>query len=63
MAQRDPERYAQGDDGLIVEKVGTWAVDKLKIVADYVYASGGARSHCSRPGTAYIDVFPGPDAP
>ena len=55
MAQRDAERYAQGDDGLIVEKVGT-----IKIVTDYVYASGGARSHYSRPGTAYIDVFSGP---
>ena len=39
MAQRDPERYTQGDDGLIAEKVGSWAVDKLKIVTDYVYAS------------------------
>jgi hypothetical protein len=44
MAQRDPER-SLGDDGLIVEKVRSWAVDKLKIVTDYVYASGGARSH------------------
>jgi hypothetical protein len=43
MAQRDPERYTQGDDGLIVEKVGSWAVEKLEIVTDYVYASGGAR--------------------
>ena len=43
MGQRDAERYAQGDDGLIVEKVGSWAVDKLKIVTDYVYASGGRR--------------------
>jgi three-Cys-motif partner protein len=60
MAQRDPDRYTQGDDGLIVEKVGSWAVDKLKIVTDYVYASGGARSHYARPGTAYIDVFCGP---
>jgi len=36
MAQRDPERSTQGDDGLIAEKVGSWAVDKLKIVTDYV---------------------------
>jgi hypothetical protein len=43
MAQRDPERSLS--DGLIVEKVRSWAVDKLKIVTDYVYASGGARSH------------------
>jgi three-Cys-motif partner protein len=60
MAQRDPERYTQGDDGLIVEKVGSWAVDKLKILTDYVYASGGARKNFSRPGTAFIDVFCGP---
>jgi three-Cys-motif partner protein len=60
MAQRDPERYTLGDDGLIVEKVGSWAVDKLKIVTDYVYASGGARQNFARPGTAYIDVFCGP---
>ena len=60
MAQRDPERYTLGDDGLIVEKVGSWAVDKLKIVTDYVYASGGARKNFVRPGTAYIDVFCGP---
>ncbi len=57
MAQRDAERYTQGDDGLIVEKVGSWAVDKLKIVTDYVYASGGARSHFARSGAAYIDRF------
>jgi three-Cys-motif partner protein len=60
MPRRDPERYTQGDDRLIVEKVGSWAVDKLKILTDYVYASGGARSHYVRPGTAYIDVFSGP---
>jgi three-Cys-motif partner protein len=57
MVQRDPERYTQGDDGLIVEKVGSWAVDKLKIVTDYVYASGGARSKYAGSGAAYIDVF------
>ena len=37
MAQRDPERYTRADDGLFVEKVGSWAVDKLKIITDYVY--------------------------
>jgi three-Cys-motif partner protein len=36
------------------------AVEKLKILADYVYASGGARTRFARPGTAYIDVFCGP---
>jgi three-Cys-motif partner protein len=60
MVQRDPERYTQGDDGLIVEKVGSWAVDKLKIVTAYVYASGGARSKYARPGAAFIEVFCGP---
>lgn len=59
MARRDPERYTQGDDGLIVEKVGGWAVSKLKILTDYVYASGGARKNFYRPGTAFIDVFSG----
>jgi three-Cys-motif partner protein len=60
MAQRDPDRYTHGDDGLVVEKVGSWAVDKLKIVTDYVYASGGARSRFARSGAVYIDVFCGP---
>jgi three-Cys-motif partner protein len=60
MAQRDPERYTLGDDGLIVEKVGSWAIDKLEIVADYVYASGGARQNFARTGAAYIDPFCGP---
>src|SRR5208282_5337950 len=60
MAQRDPERYTQGDDGLIVQKVGRWAVSKLKILADYVYASGGARQKFYGPGTGFIDVFSGP---
>jgi three-Cys-motif partner protein len=60
MAQRDPERYTQDDDGLIVEKVGRWAVSKLKILTDYVYASGGARKSFYGPGTAFIDVFSGP---
>jgi len=60
MAQRDPERYTQGDDGLIVEKVGQWAINKLKILTDYVYASGGARKNFARHGPGYIDVFCGP---
>jgi three-Cys-motif partner protein len=60
MAQRDPERYTQGDDGLIVEKVGLWAVEKLEIVTDYVYASGGARKKYAGTGAAYIDPFCGP---
>lgn len=60
MAQKDPERYTQGNDGLIVEKVGRWAVSKLKVLTDYVYASGGARKNFYGPGTAFIDVFSGP---
>jgi three-Cys-motif partner protein len=60
MPPRDPERYTQGDDGLIVEKVGSWAVDKLEIVTDYVFASGGARKKYAGTGAAYIDPFCGP---
>jgi three-Cys-motif partner protein len=55
---RDPDRYTEGNDGLIVEKVGSWAVDKIKIVTDYVYASGGARKQYA--GAAYIELFCGP---
>jgi three-Cys-motif partner protein len=57
MPQRDPDQYTQGDDGLIVEKVGSWAVEKLKIVTDYIYASGGARKKYLGTGAAYIDPF------
>jgi three-Cys-motif partner protein len=61
MPQRDPERYTQGDDGLIVEKVGSWAIEKkLKVLTDYVYASGGARKRYLAKGAAYIDPFCGP---
>ncbi|NJO32868.1 MAG: three-Cys-motif partner protein TcmP [Rhodospirillales bacterium] len=35
----------------------SWAVDKLKLVTDYVYASGGARKKYLRTGAAYIDPF------
>jgi three-Cys-motif partner protein len=59
MPQRDAEQYTQGDDGLVVEKVGSWAVEKLKLVTDYVYASGGARKRYLGPGAAYIDPFCG----
>jgi hypothetical protein len=60
MPQRDPEEYTQGDDGLIAEKVGSWAKEKLKLVTDYVYASGGARKKYLNTGAAYIDPFCGP---
>lgn len=59
MPQRDPEQYTLGDDGLIVEKVGSWASEKLKLVTDYVYASGGARKKFLGTGAAYIDPFCG----
>src|SRR3954465_14400825 len=59
MLQRDPEQYTQGDDGLIVEKVGSWAVEKLKITTNYVFASGGARKKYLGTGAAYIDPFCG----
>jgi three-Cys-motif partner protein len=56
----DPERYVIGDDGLLVEKVGLWAKDKLEIVGDYIQISGTTRRkyHENRP--AFIDVFCGP---
>ena len=60
MRQRDPEQYTQGDDGLIVEKVGSWAVDKIELVSDYAYISGGARKKYLDTGAAYIEPFCGP---
>ena len=57
MAQRDPDRYMQGDDGLLVERVGPWAVKKLELLTDYVFASGAARQGYERTGTALIDPF------
>src|SRR5262249_10492260 len=59
MVQRD-ERYTLDEKGLLVEKVGPWARKKLKIVTDYIHASGGARSKYLLHGPAYIDVFCGP---
>lgn len=44
---------------MLVEKVGSWAVEKLKLVTDYVYASGGARKKFLGTGAAYIDPFCG----
>jgi hypothetical protein len=46
--------------GLLVENVGPWATDKLKIVTDYIQASGAARRRYLGSGAAYIDVFCGP---
>jgi three-Cys-motif partner protein len=59
MAQND-EHYSLDDRGLLVENVGPWAVDKLKIVTDYIQASSAARRRYLRSGAGYIDVFCGP---
>jgi three-Cys-motif partner protein len=59
MAQKD-ERYSLDDEGLLVENVGPWAIDKLKIVTDYIQASSAARRRYLGSGAAYIDVFCGP---
>jgi three-Cys-motif partner protein len=59
MAQRD-ERYSLDDQGLLVEDVGPWAAEKLKIVTDYIQASSAARRAYLGSGAAYIDVFCGP---
>jgi len=53
-------QYCMGDDGLLVEKVGPWAKRKHKILSDYAFASGGARTRFRSNGNAYIDVFCGP---
>jgi three-Cys-motif partner protein len=55
----DPERYVIGDDGLLVEKVGPWAKDKLKLLADYIQISGPTRRKFSRHDPAFIDLFCG----
>jgi three-Cys-motif partner protein len=59
MAQEN-EHYSLDGDGLWVEHVGPWAVQKLKIVTDYIQASGAARRQYLESGAAYIDVFSGP---
>jgi three-Cys-motif partner protein len=56
----DPERYVIGDDGLLVEKVGPWAKDKLEIIGDYVQISGATRRKYRKNRPAFIDVFCGP---
>ncbi|MCZ7564730.1 MAG: three-Cys-motif partner protein TcmP [Burkholderiales bacterium] len=56
----DPERYVIGDDGLWVEKVGSWAREKLDIVADYVQITSAARRRFAHNNPAFIDVFSGP---
>jgi three-Cys-motif partner protein len=54
----DRNRYVIGDDGLLVEKVGPWAKDKLEIVSAYIQISGATRRKYR--GNAFIDVFCGP---
>jgi three-Cys-motif partner protein len=56
----DPERYVIGDDGLLVEKVGPWAKDKLEIVSNYVQISGATRRKYRENQPAFIDIFCGP---
>jgi three-Cys-motif partner protein len=56
----DPERYVIGDDGLLVEKVGPWAKDKLEIVGNYIQISGATRRKYRTNRPAFIDVFCGP---
>jgi len=59
VAQRG-EHYSLDEQGLLVENVGPWASDKLKIVTDYIQASGAARRRYLESGAAYNDVFCGP---
>jgi three-Cys-motif partner protein len=59
MAQKE-ERYSLDENGLLVENVGPWAIDKLKIVTDYIQASSAARRRYLGSGTAYIAPFCGP---
>jgi three-Cys-motif partner protein len=59
MVQKD-EHYSLDEQGLAVENVGPWAIDKLKIVTDYIQASSAARRQYLRSEAAYIDVFCGP---
>jgi three-Cys-motif partner protein len=52
------ESYFQDENGLWIERVGPWAKEKQKIVADYVQIASATRRkyrHCS-----FIDVFSGP---
>jgi hypothetical protein len=54
------DRYSLDEQGLWVEHVGPWALDKLKILTDYIQASSAARRRYLGSGAAYIDVFSGP---
>jgi hypothetical protein len=56
----NPERYVIADDGLLAEKVGPWAMEKLDIVASYIQISGPTRRKYRDNRPAFIDVFSGP---
>lgn len=45
------------DDGLPIMKVGSWAFEKHKLLADYVAASYGVRQKCSQ--SVLIDLYCG----
>src|SRR5208337_5574731 len=60
MVQKD-EHYSLDEDGLKVENVGPWAIDKLKIVTDYIQASGAARRRYLGSGTDTLMYFAGQD--
>lgn len=60
MPLKEDDRYTLDEDGLWVEHVGSWAIEKHKIVTDYIRASGAARRKYLNSGTSYIDVFCGP---
>src|SRR5271165_1234817 len=59
MVQKD-EHYSPDENGLKAENVGPWAIDKLKLVTDYIQASGAARRRFLEAGTGYIDTLCGP---
>ena len=63
MAQRDAERYAQGDDGLIVEKVGSWAVDSSRSLPTMLTPQAEHAATIAGRAQPTSMFFPGPDAP
>jgi three-Cys-motif partner protein len=54
----------EGDDDLLVEDVGNWALEKQKLLCDYIQISSAARRKYLPPdntgGATYIDLFCGP---
>jgi hypothetical protein len=59
MPQRDPEQYTQGDDGLVVEKVGSGARKKyLGAGAAYIDPFCGPGRSLIRGTTTFIDSGP-----